>query len=59
MKLIQKNVIRGKDFTGLYKCEFCENEKTIDGGYNDTFYFKNVIPSFKCEKCGKSTKGDN
>ena len=41
-----------RDFTAIYKCEHCKHE-IQSNGYDDTNFHKNVIPNFKCEKCGK------
>ena len=38
------------------ECESCGELKTITSAYDDRNYWDNVVPSFKCEKCGKSTK---
>ncbi len=41
-----------RDFTAIYVCEHCGNE--FEGyGYDDTNFHKNVIPAWKCGKCGK------
>jgi ribosomal protein L37AE/L43A len=45
-----------RDFTAVYVCEGCGNEKKQGGGYDDRNYHDNVIPEMKCDKCGKSTK---
>ena len=41
-----------RDFEAIFKCEHCGNEEEIEG-YDDANFHKNVIPTFKCEKCGK------
>lgn len=41
-----------RDFWAIYKCEHCGHEKK-GSGYDDTHFHQNVIPSMKCEKCGK------
>lgn len=40
-----------RDFTAIMFCEFCSHEELNEGGYDDTFYHHNVIPSMKCGKC--------
>jgi len=46
-----------RDFTAIYVCEHCGNEEKMDG-YDDANFHQNVIPGFKCSKCGK-TAGEN
>ena len=46
-----------RDFTAIYECEHCGHEKT-GSGYDDANFHNNVIPSFKCEVCGKSSGDD-
>jgi len=38
------------------ECESCGNKKTIKSAYDDRNYWDNVVPAFKCDECGKSTK---
>lgn len=41
-----------RDFEAVYECEHCGN--TRNGyGYDDHNFHHNVIPSMKCESCGK------
>ena len=47
-----------RDFTAIYKCEFCGNEST-GSGYDDRNFHDNVIPDMKCKSCGKSTVSEN
>jgi uncharacterized Zn finger protein len=56
MQVIKKyNQIRRDCHVDL-ECESCGNKKTLTGAYDDRNYWDNVVPSFKCEKCGKSSK---
>jgi hypothetical protein len=50
-----KNIIKQhrRDFTAVYKCEHCDHEEE-SSGYDDGNFHNNVIPKFKCEKCGKT-----
>jgi ribosomal protein L37AE/L43A len=42
-----------RDFTAIYECEHCgETEKSE--GYDDSYFHKEVIPTMKCSKCGKT-----
>ena len=42
-----------RDFSAIYVCEHCGNEKESDG-YDDVYFHQTVIPDMKCEKCGKT-----
>ena len=43
-----------RDFNAVYECEGCEH--TLEGrGYDDEYFHKNVIPSMRCPKCGKTS----
>lgn len=45
------------DFWGEFKCEHCRSISTGQG-YQDGFYYKNVLPLCKCPACGlQSRKG--
>lgn len=46
-----------RDFTAIYVCEHCAAEKRARG-YDDDYFHRNVIPSMKCDGCGK-TAGDD
>jgi len=37
------------------ECENCGNKKTYKDAYDDRNFWDNVVPSFKCEKCEKSS----
>lgn len=43
-----------RDFYAIYECEGCGNITKEKSGYDDRNFHDNVIPSFKCESCGKS-----
>lgn len=40
-----------RDFTAIYECEHCKFKHT-EGGYDDSHFHNNVIPSMKCGECG-------
>lgn len=42
-----------RDFHAIYECEHCGATKK-GTGYDDDNFHQNVIPSWKCDKCGKS-----
>lgn len=42
-----------RDFAAMLVCEHCNHEQKLTGGYDDSFYHQNVIPSIECKSCGK------
>ena len=41
-----------RDFTAEYQCEYCGY--IYEGsGYDDSYFHNNVVPSMKCQMCGK------
>jgi len=55
MKVIKRyNQIR-RDLSIIMKCESCGTEDKCTSAYDDRNYWDNVVPNFKCPKCGKST----
>jgi len=53
MKIIEMLYQNRRDFTAMFECEGCGNKQKSDG-YDDRNFHDNVIPAFKCSKCGKS-----
>lgn len=45
-----------RDLTIDMECEGCGETDTYGCAYDDRNFWDNVVPSFKCKKCGKSTK---
>ena len=43
-----------RDFWATYECEDCGYETSEKQGYDDRNFHDNVIPTMKCEQCGKS-----
>lgn len=43
-----------RDFEAVYVCEGC-GHKQNGGGYDDSNFHENVIPTFVCPKCGKTS----
>jgi len=54
-----KRIIRQnrRDFVAIFQCEHCETEEERSG-YDDANFHRNVIPTFKCKNCNK-TSPDN
>ena len=46
-----------RDFTAIYVCEHCGDEKE-GGGYDDANFHQNVVPAMECAKCGKKAGDD-
>lgn len=42
-----------RDFSAIYKCEHCGLEEE-GNGYDDKYFHEEVIPSWKCSRCGQS-----
>jgi transcription elongation factor Elf1 len=58
MKLQKKTSQYRRDFTGNYKCEFCDHVEKDVSGYDDAYFHQEVTPKMKCKNCGKSTKSE-
>ena len=57
MKVIKRYNQHRRDLDIDVKCEGCGHEVINGhGAYDDRNYWDNVVPNFKCEKCGESTK---
>ena len=56
MKVIKRHNQSRRDLTIDVECEGCGHKETIGSAYDDRNYWDNVVPNFKCEKCGKSSK---
>lgn len=55
MKVIKRYDQYRRDLSIDMVCENCGKEKTYKNAYDDTNFWVNVVPHFKCEECGKST----
>ena len=53
-KIIDQN---RRDFTAIYVCESCGAEHE-DGGYDDAYFHKEVIPNMRCNECDKTAPRD-
>lgn len=43
-----------RDFQAIYECEGCG--RTVKGrGYDDAYFHNGVIPTMRCDKCGKTS----
>ena len=56
MKITKTYNWNRRDFCYDAKCEHCGHEvKNNHGGYDDDNYYNNVIPNWKCPKCGENS----
>lgn len=54
MKIIEIKDQNRRDFWADFECENCGHIEENVSGYDDRNFHDNVIPMFKCPKCGKS-----
>jgi transcription elongation factor Elf1 len=47
-----------RDFYADYECEHCGHIEPHQAGYDDDYFHRNVIPTMKCKKCGKTASED-
>lgn len=55
MKVTKKYNQSRRDCYCDLECEGCGATETEKYAYDDRNYWDNVVPSFKCKECGKST----
>ena len=56
MKIKEITSQHRRDFRADMICEHCGNIERNVSGYDDHFFHNDVIPKWKCEKCGKTAK---
>lgn len=56
MKVTKRYNQHRRDLTIDMQCENCGHEDTYDSAYDDTNFWVNVVPNFKCGNCNKSSK---
>lgn len=54
MRIIRKHSQHRRDCKVDLECEGC-GEVVTRGAYDDRNMWDNVVPNWKCEKCGEST----
>lgn len=47
-----------RDFQADFVCEHCGHVDKDVKGYDDDNFHKNVIPTWPCDKCGKTAPDD-
>ena len=57
MKIIKMLSSFGNDFTATMECENCGATGYLETGYNDNYYYNQVIPAMLCSCCGKNSHG--
>lgn len=55
MKVIKKYNQNRRDCNCDMECENCGNLEIDKNAYDDRNFWDNVVPNFKCKKCGKSS----
>lgn len=56
MKVIKRYNQHRRDLWIDMVCENCGEQATYKGAYDDSNFWVNVVPNFKCNHCGKSSK---
>jgi len=56
MRVVKKYDQHRRDCKIDMECEGCGNKETNNSAYDDRNFWDNVVPSFKCSECKKSTK---
>lgn len=56
MKVTRRYDQHRRDLSIDMECEGCGATETYDSAYDDRNFWDNVVPSFHCKQCGKSTK---
>jgi len=55
MKVISRKKQHRRDLIIDLKCENCNHIAENINAYDDRNFWDNVVPSFQCNKCGKSS----
>ncbi len=56
MKVVKRYNQYRRDLDIDMECESCGATETYTSAYDDHNFWDNVVPEFKCKKCGKSAK---
>lgn len=56
MKVTKRYNQHRRDLTIDMICEGCGATDTYNSAYDDTNFWVNVVPSFKCKECDKTSK---
>ena len=56
MKVTKRYDQHRRDLSIDMECESCRATATYKSAYDDTNFWVNVVPNFKCKECGKSSK---
>lgn len=55
MKITRRYNQHRRDLHIDMECESCKAIDTYTAAYDDRNFWDNVVPEFKCKKCGKSS----
>lgn len=55
MKVTRRYNQHRRDLSIDMVCENCGAEDTYNDAYDDTNFWVNIVPGFKCTECGKSS----
>lgn len=55
MKILKKYNQFRRDLHIDMECEGCGEKETYTNAYDDRNFWDNVVPAWKCKKCGKSS----
>ena len=55
MKVTRRYNQMRRDLSIDMECESCGAKNTYGSAYDDRNFWDNVVPAFKCPKCGKSS----
>lgn len=56
MKVTRRYNQHRRDLHIDMECEGCKATETDNSAYDDTNFWVNVVPNFKCKACDKSSK---
>lgn len=56
MKVVKRYNQHRRDLTIDMECENCGHKETYRSAYDDTNFWVNVVPNFRCSECGKTSK---
>jgi hypothetical protein len=56
MKVIKRYNQYRRDLSIDMECEGCEATDSYHSAYDDRYFWDSVVPNFKCNSCGKTTR---
>lgn len=55
MRVVKRYDQHRRDLSIDMECENCGAKDTYTSAYDDTNFWVNVVPNFKCKECGKTS----